>query len=84
MHMWPWIRRLMPRWEDLLRALGAAGGCWIMPASYLPQDLPPEPRLPYRPRAVELPPGHPERLAGNQPLSPAEQQLWGALERIEW
>jgi hypothetical protein len=30
------------------------------------------------------PPGHPERLAGDQPLSAAERELWAGLDSMDW
>jgi hypothetical protein len=78
-----WIRRMIPRWEDPLLALAVVGGYWILPIAYVPRDLANDPRQ----RGAwdaRLPPGHPECPAHGQPLSPAERDLWAALEGIDW
>lgn len=84
MHVWQWIRHLMPRWDYLLRPLAIFGGYWVLPGSHVPSDPPEQRGQPGWPEAAEPPPGHPERLVKGQPLSPAERQLWVALDGIDW
>ncbi|MGH3377840.1 MAG: DUF6059 family protein [Actinoallomurus sp.] len=79
MHVRRWIRRPISRCDDLLRSLVFCG-YWTPYADSMPRDLPNDTDQTPQQNAVELPPGHPERLAESQPLSATERELWAALD----
>ena len=83
-NMWQWIRRLVAGLDNPLRPLAVMGGYWILPVADVPRDPANNPVRLETPTVIELPPGHPEQLAGSQPLSPAERELWAGLEGIDW
>jgi hypothetical protein len=80
--MWRGLRYLVPRWGNCLLAVTIMGGYWIPLDPVLPAHQAPDPLQADSATAAGPPPGHPERLVGNQPLSAAERELAAALEEI--
>lgn len=89
--MWQRISRLIPALSRSFAPFAWIGG-WVIPPGYFPQDcwvIPPDHFPPDRPGIPQEPDcrptigpsaGHPERLAYDQPLTPAERELWASLE----
>ena len=80
MHFRRWTRRLIPRWYDPLRSLMVVCGYWLLYVDEMPRGQPDDPEQTPHENAIEMPPGHPERMTECRPLSAAERELWAALD----
>lgn len=86
--MWQSIRL---RLEEFLGAVARTGYYCMYPV-YVPPHSPRHPvqaptqpvQAPTQAQTRALPPGHPERLAADRPLSGDERALWAGLKGIRW
>lgn len=79
--MWQSIRL---RLEGFLGAVARTGYYCMYPV-YVPPHSPRHPvQAPSQAQLRALPPGHPERLAADRPLSGDERALWAGLKGIRW
>jgi hypothetical protein len=78
--MWRWIGLMSFKPDNSTHFWAFLGACWALHAAYIPYELASATwRGEYSPTFAGPPPGHPERLAGDQTPSPVEQELWSAL-----
>jgi hypothetical protein len=79
-----WIRRLKLCLDLPMAGLAMVGAYWTLPVAEASQDKADASQERDVPAIVGPPPGHPERLIDNQPLTPAELTLWASLGEINW
>ena len=76
--IWRWIGRITFKFDNAQHVWALLGVCWGLHGGYVPYEMAIL-REEDSPAFAGPPLGHPERLAGDQPPSPVERELWTAL-----
>ncbi len=78
-----WIRRLALIFDPRAAGLAMVGAYWVMPISGSGMNNADAYREKDSLNVAGPPPGHPERLIADQPLSLAERKLWASLTELD-